>query len=129
MVVDNGLGEPVVNAGGIVNIGVLRIRECSGYGITYSYSGTMRIDALYIDNTLSSSIMPILRSRPDNVSSTIRIGRIEGACVLAGVTASILHSMFSITQGVTDLYIGDVNLRVNYVTGSYLGMADFAGCS
>lgn len=129
MVVDNGLGEPVVNAGGIVNIGVLRIRESSGYGITYSYSGTMRIDALYIDNTLSSSIMPILRSRPDNVSSTIRIGRIEGTCVLAGVTASILHSMFSITQGVTDLFIGDVNLRVNYVTGSYLGMADFAGCS
>ena len=129
MVVDNGLGEPVVNAGGIVNIGLLHIRESSGYGITYSYSGSLRIDSLYIDNNLRSSIMPILRSRPDNVSSTIRIGRIEGACVLAGVTASILHSMFSITQGATDLFIGDVNLRANYVTGSYLGMADFSGCS
>lgn len=129
MVVDNGLGEPVVNAGGILNIGVLRVRESSGFGITYSYSGTTRIDVLYIDNNLSSSMMPILRSRPDNVNSTIRIGRIEGSCVLSGVTSSILHSLFSVTLGITDLSIGDMNLRVNYVTGSYLGMADFAGCS
>ncbi|EOZ7467786.1 hypothetical protein QDQ72_23715 [Enterobacter hormaechei] len=129
MVCDNVLGEPFVNAGGICTVGTMKLKECQGFGITYSYSGRLRIDHLVLEQTLVSSAMPLLRSRPDNVNSVVSIGKIEGSFVLGGVTASISNSMFAITQGITDLSIGDMNVTLNYVTGSYLGLGDFSACS
>ncbi|KZR30366.1 hypothetical protein [Enterobacter genomosp. S] len=129
MVCDNVLGEPFVNAGGICTVGTMKLKECQGFGITYSYSGRLRIDHLVLEQTLVSSAMPLLRSRPDNVNSVVSIGKIEGTFVLGFVTASISNSMFAITQGITDLSIGDMNVTLNYVTGSYLGLADFTACS
>lgn len=129
MVCDNVLGEPFVNAGGNCTVGTLKLKECQGFGITYSDSGRLRIDHLVLEQTLASSSMPLLRSRPNNVNSVVSIGKIEGTFVLGFVTASISNSMFAITQGITDLSIGDMNVTLNYVTGSYLGLGDFSACS
>ena len=129
MVCDNVLGEPFVNAGGICTVGTMKLKECPGFGITYSYSGRLRIDHLVLEQNLVSSAMPLLRSRPDNVNSVVSIGKIEGSFVPGEVTDLISNSMFTISQGVTDLSIGDMSVTLNYVTGSYLVLADFTACS
>ena len=130
MVADNVLGEPFVNAGGFTQIGELKLKECQGYGITYSYSGSLRIDKLVLEQTLISSAMPILRSRVGNVNSIISIGRIEGSTVLSGAgSASIKNSFISVDEGLTDLFIGDVDLTLSFVTGSSLSIANFSATS
>ncbi len=60
MVCDNVLGEPFVNAGGICTVGTMKLKECQGFGITYSYSGRLRIDHLVLEQTLvSSDLLPV----------------------------------------------------------------------
>lgn len=129
MVADNVLGEPFVNAGGFTQIGELKLKECQGYGITYSYSGALRIDKLVLEQTLVASAMPILRSRVGNLNSIISIGCIEGSTVLSGVGPSIKNSFISVDEGLTDLFIGDVDLTLSFVAGSNLGLANFAATS
>ena len=129
MVCDNVLGELWVNAGGILNIGHIHIRECSGFGGTFSYSGDTRIGDIYVDNALLSSVMPLISSRQSNVKSSLWIGSIKGRMVLPTNTASILNSFLTFAHGDIELYIGDVDLTFIYVAGSYLGLADFSACS
>lgn len=127
MVCDNVLGEPFVNAGGTTTIGLLRLKECQGYGITYSYSGNFKVEHLILEQTLIASAMPIIRSRTSNVKSVISIGRITGTAVLSGVGPTIKNSFLSFDEGQTELYIGDVDVTLSYVSGSNLFLANFAG--
>lgn len=129
MICDNLLGELWVNAGGVLNIGHIHIRECSGFGGTFSYSGDTRIGDIYVDNALLSSTMPLISSRQSNVKSSLWIGSIKGRMVLPTNTASILNSFLTFAHGDIELYIGDVDLTLIYIAGSYLGLADFSACS
>lgn len=129
MLCDNVLGEPFVNAGGWVVLDNLKLKECQGYGISYSKTGYMQINNIELENTLSASKMILLRSRPDNVNSVIKIGKITGIHVLGEVAASIANSLYAIIHGATDLSLGDTDLQLLYTAGSHRGIADFTGCT
>ena len=122
-------GEIIVNAGGYANIDNLYIEECSGYGNNFSKSGTTIINSIVVKNTVDTSRMPLLSMRTDNIASKLSIGSITGETVISGTDATILNGVFQFVNGSTDLTISDVDLKLNYVSGSSKNAAHFSGVS
>ncbi|WP_255579977.1 hypothetical protein [Enterobacter cloacae complex sp. 743-2DZ2F-22B] len=126
--VENISGQVLTNSGGQLRVGRVYIKECTGYGINFSYNSSTTINEIIVDNHSPSSQMPLLWCRDTNEVSSLHVGSIKGTMTLAGGAATPGQGCMAFQYGINNITIGEVDLVMNYIASSYLGIISFLKC-